>query len=149
MELDPKFPLPKELVKTLTQHSRDIVLSSTHFLFLYILRSLCSKASASLNNYRVILVCICAMVQSEVLKNQADHELCFPLMCSAEGELQFDLGIATQPFYHFFLPSIFIEYHNMPSTAWEKTVHQKHTMSFLLRSLSSIPRFAQKNGFSP
>ena len=97
MELDPKFPLPKELMKTLTQHSQDIVLSSTHFLFLYILRSLCSKASSSLNNYRVILVCICAMVQSEVLKNQADHELCFPLMCSAKGELQFDPGIATQP----------------------------------------------------
>ena len=70
MELNPKFLLPKKLVKTLTRHSQDRVLSPTHFLFLYILKSFCAKASASLCNYRVILACVCVMAQSKVTENQ-------------------------------------------------------------------------------
>lgn len=69
MEPDPKFSVPKKPVKTFTQYSQDIILSRTHFLFLCILRNLCSKTSASMNNYREILVRICAIAWGEVPKN--------------------------------------------------------------------------------
>lgn len=53
MGLNPKLSLSKEWVETLTQHGQDTVLPLTHFLFLCILRSLCSR-HASLKSDRVI-----------------------------------------------------------------------------------------------
>lgn len=69
MELDPKFLLRKKPVKTYIVEPRYSFLLDLFLISLH-LRILCSKISASMNNYREILIHVCAVAQSEVPKNQ-------------------------------------------------------------------------------